>query len=222
MSSQSEFYGVTNPGQKPDQIRQPKNTAIECMGGHMFDPVNPTPSTVRLSDIAKGLAWKARYAGLYDGDHWYAISQHCVIGAREILNRYGCEELALKFMLHDAAEAFLQDISSPLKPVLPDYNRLENNLLGVIYESFGLSVSDEEWELIHAMDRELYLREIVEFGIHKSRHKDSPGNLSELSHYYCPQERIPARDDYLSLFKYLSRRLVDEYLDITEWMECEG
>jgi hypothetical protein len=41
-------------------------------------------------------------------------------------------------LLHDAAEAYLPDVASPIKQFLPDYNLMEDHLLGAIFAKFGL------------------------------------------------------------------------------------
>ena len=44
----------------------------------------------------------------------------------------------LEALMHDAAEAFLGDITRPLKQMLPDYKRIESETERAIFSRFGI------------------------------------------------------------------------------------
>jgi hypothetical protein len=46
--------------------------------------------------------------------------------------------LARWALLHDASEAYLGDVSAPLKAMLPDYRAIEHNVEQSIWAKFGL------------------------------------------------------------------------------------
>ena len=48
-------------------------------------------------------------------------------------------EFAYEALLHDAAEAFIGDITRPLKQLLPEFKRIEANVQDAIIERFGMN-----------------------------------------------------------------------------------
>lgn len=103
---------------------------IPTVTGRKFWPNDPRPEDIDIRDIAAGLANKCRYGGQLE--RFYSVAQHCVIGS------YFCED-ALWFLLHDAAEAYLADIQSPIKPQFPQLIEMENRILKAVAEAFDLS-----------------------------------------------------------------------------------
>jgi len=84
----------------------------------------PQNADVCIEDIAWSLSRQCRWGGHLKAevDH-YSVAQHCVL-----VSRLCDAEVALAGLLHDAAEAYLQDIISPLKRLLgPEYKRLEHD-----------------------------------------------------------------------------------------------
>src|SRR5262249_11367093 len=97
------------------------------------------PSAIRIDDIAHALSMLCRYTG---HSKWhYSVAQHSVLVS------YACEPAdALYGLLHDAAEAYLGDVSSPLKRTmyLSGYRALEDRIQSLIYQRFGLSPTMRE------------------------------------------------------------------------------
>ena len=59
---------------------------------------------------------------------FYSVAEHSIRVAQIVV-----PELKLHALLHDASEAYIQDISRPLKNLLVEYKRLEENLSETIY-----------------------------------------------------------------------------------------
>jgi hypothetical protein len=70
------------------------------------------------------------------------------------------DQLKLTALLHDAAEAYLGDISAPIKKALPLYQDMENAVLKVIMQRFGGTYPLPN--KIHEMDMRLLLAEARE------------------------------------------------------------
>jgi hypothetical protein len=107
------------------------NTCIPLHSGKIFDYANPHPDMIDIADIARGLSKCCRFAGQLD--EFYSVAQHSVIGAMHI-----DEEFALEFLLHDAAEAYMGDVVSPLKRMLAGYNVIEERVDLAVRRKFGL------------------------------------------------------------------------------------
>jgi hypothetical protein len=103
---------------------------IMLHSGAWFDFCAPASSPFTLEDIAHGLANICRYAG--QCKHFYSVAEHSIL-VSEIAEGFEYEAL-----LHDAAEAFLGDITRPLKQMLPDFKSIEAEVERAILERFGV------------------------------------------------------------------------------------
>lgn len=101
--------------------------------GALVDVANPRPEDVRIVDIAHHLSRLCRFNGavLYQP---YSVAQHSLMVSELVP-----QEMALVGLLHDAAEAYLGDVSTPVKAVLgAAYLDIERRWNLVIGERFGL------------------------------------------------------------------------------------
>ena len=105
--------------------------ASQNMSGKYIDFIDPQPDQFNYEDIAYGLSRECRFNG--QTAQYYSVAQHSVLASLLVPKEYG-----LAALIHDGSEAFMRDICSPLKALLPDYARLERVMQGVIHEYFGL------------------------------------------------------------------------------------
>lgn len=96
------------------------NWIATATGGRVFfDPIDV--SEVKLRDLALGAARETRFNGQYRQDvAFYSVAEHCVWASHIAPPGY-----RIAALVHDAAEAFIKDITKPLKNLLPDYQQLE-------------------------------------------------------------------------------------------------
>jgi hypothetical protein len=93
---------------------------IQTASGRAFDLLAPRAEDIDFAaDIAGPLARTARFGGHVPGGA-YSVAQHSVIGARCIIRDGGGRDLALHFLLHDAHEAYLGDLTRPMQLALRD------------------------------------------------------------------------------------------------------
>lgn len=105
--------------------------------GVRFWPLDPRPEEINIEDIAHSLSMLCRFNGHIK--NFYSVSEHCVRVSAECR-----KENKLCGLLHDASEAYLCDIPTPLKQELPDYLQYEQQLQNVIYEHFGIFKETED------------------------------------------------------------------------------
>ena len=87
---------------------------MQTLRGRAMDLDAPTPGMVDLfGEVAEALARLPRYGG-HTPSGVYSVAQHSVLGADAILEETGDAHLAAAFLLHDAHEAYITDITTPV------------------------------------------------------------------------------------------------------------
>ena len=97
-------------------------TWIQTHSGIAFDLLKPTPDMIVIDDIAHALSNLCRFTG---HSKFYSVAQHSRLASFMV-----SEQFALQALMHDASEAYLTDISAPLKalPCMAEYKKLEAKL----------------------------------------------------------------------------------------------
>lgn len=84
--------------------------------GGRFWPADPRQSEIRVSDIGNGCALDCRYAGQGRVDRYYSVAEHQVHMARFVMvDRPNDPLLAMATLMHDAAEAYINDLNRATK-----------------------------------------------------------------------------------------------------------
>lgn len=104
---------------------------IQTFSGLAFDLAAPDPSMVAIKDIAQALSNQCRFAGHVK--RFYSVAEHSLYVSRVVPR-----DLARLALLHDAAEAYSQDVTRPLKALIPDFRALEHRIWGAVRLRLGL------------------------------------------------------------------------------------
>ena len=172
--------------------------------GREVDIFNLKPEDINIEDIAHSLSNLCRFGGhcLFN----YSVAQHSFLCSLEP----GTKKEKFSFLLHDASEAYVNDLVRPIKhrPELKKYRDLEDDVQRIIFEKFGLDYPFSE--KIHQVDNKVLIKEIKELIIMKHEVLDfskknnlnyieSHKKLKEIKLKNCTFEKI-STDDAKKLF----------------------
>jgi hypothetical protein len=122
---------------------------IQTYTGRKFYPLSPKAEDVSILDIAHALSLSCRFKG--HCREFYSVAEHSVRLADWMGGRGASPALQLCGLLHDGAEAYLADLPTPVKELMPSYREAERRVLLEIGIAFGLSFSVCE-DAIHLAD----------------------------------------------------------------------
>lgn len=111
------------------------NPWMETRGGRHFHFLTPSEDEIDINDISYALSNLCRYTG--HSKAFYSVAEHSIYVASLLPS-----ELQLAGLLHDAEEAFIGDVSSPLKMLLPEYKKIAKGIEKVIEQKFKVDLTD--------------------------------------------------------------------------------
>ncbi|MCD7948681.1 MAG: phosphohydrolase [Erysipelotrichaceae bacterium] len=135
---------------------------ITTFTGKHFDPMNPIDEKIDIIDIAHALSMICRGNGHLI--YFYSVGQHSINCAKEAIALDYGDRIALGCLLHDASEAYLSDVTTPVKEKLDYYLEVEDQLQNMIWNHFipGNPLTEEEKEKIFEIDHKMLLFEFHE------------------------------------------------------------
>ena len=122
-------------------------STIITHSGRKLDFLALRPSMIDLQDIAHGLSHACRFAGQCSS--FYSVAQHAVAVS------YLCP--TLEALHHDSTEAYMGDMTRPLKDLIPTFKEFEGDLHQIICQALGISSAQSED--LHLADRRVYMLE---------------------------------------------------------------
>jgi len=112
---------------------------ITTVNNRKIDFRKPDPKQILIEDIATGLSNMPRFAGQLE--RFYSVAEHCILAERYYFQRTQDPdpEVCKAILMHDATEAFMCDVPTPLKKLLEDYQFYEDILDKAIKKKFRIS-----------------------------------------------------------------------------------
>jgi hypothetical protein len=130
---------------------------MQTASGKMFSLLSPDAEQIDFAhDIAPQLARQTRFNGATES--FYSIAQHCALGADAIYQDTRRPDLAAYFLLHDAHEAYIGDIPTPVVTALAR--------LGCVN-----SIGDETHNISHVIG---ILRDMIDLAIWQAANLPPP------------------------------------------------
>lgn len=176
---------------------------MQTYTGKKFNYRSPAPEMVDIYDIARALSMQCRFNGHVA--EFFSVAQHSVFV--ELHLTHLSANLRLQGLLHDAVEAYLGDIVSPLKWFLPVLAEAESRIWCTICEKFNLEVRLHPD--VRKADKLMLMREVMELlpinMVHEWNEKGPPSNLIKK---IIPLDPMHAEKLFLDTFEKL-KGLVD-------------
>ena len=120
---------------------------IETFTGKMLNVFEPRLEDICIEDIAHGLSMECRFGRQLP--EFYSVAQHSKLTSDLVEQEY-----KLAALMHDASEAYLGDLASPIKKGMLDYKRVETILMKAIAKKFGFefplhkSIKEADYEML--------------------------------------------------------------------------
>lgn len=182
------------------RIEEVTMSCVKTFTGLMFDPVRPDPELIDIRDIAHSLSMICRANGHFAS--FYSVGQHSINCMKEALARGHSRRVQLACLLHDGSEAYLSDVTRPVKQELPGYLLIEEPLQDLIWRKYlGTPLTEEEYREVFAIDDAMLYREF-DVLMHMKLVEDAPELKAEpimefMGFSQCSEE-------FLALFRSLT------------------
>jgi hypothetical protein len=181
-------------------------TWVQTHSGRAVDLLHPDPATILIEDVAIALSRICRYTGHVP----LSVAQHSVLCAEQ-----APPALAYEALMHDAHEAFMGDIASPIKAVIravfreqvpcraiaDPIQRLDRALRRAVAEAFGLE--PDEPEGIREIDLRMCQTERLQGFQHKLEWQPSIEAQESYPIVIEPWDEILAKCRFLDLYYQL-------------------
>lgn len=179
-----------------------------------FDPINIDVDNIEITDIAHALSLLCRANGHFK--HFYSVAQHSLNCAKEAKARGYSKRVQLGCLLHDASEAYLSDVTRPMKAQLPKYLKVEEKLQNAIFNKWiNPSLTEEERKLVFEIDDAVLYHEFLNL-IDEKISDDEPKIISDLKYDFFDFSEIESK--FISRFKALIGEKENRFVGV-DWMK---
>ncbi|MCL2819886.1 MAG: phosphohydrolase [Oscillospiraceae bacterium] len=127
--------------------------------GEQFTPLAPDINQIHIEDIAHSLSLLCRANGHID--YFFSVAQHSINCAVEAKARGFTARVQLACLIHDASEAYISDVTRPVKYYLNEYKEIESRLQNVIYTKYlGSPLPEDDYSLMNQIDNDMLINEL--------------------------------------------------------------
>ena len=133
---------------------------MNVFSGHRIDPLHIKEDDIHLEDIAHALSLICRGNGHIK--YFYSVAQHSLNCAKEAKSRGYSQHVVLSCLFHDASEAYMSDLITPIKKQMKEYQTIEDHLLETIFHAFHIQLNHDKKSIWKDMDHLLLEAELKE------------------------------------------------------------
>ena len=178
------------------------------------DPVNADINDIEIADIAHALSLLCRANGHFV--HFYSVAQHSLNCAKEAKMRGYSKRVQLGCLLHDASEAYLSDVTRPIKAQLPKYLEVEEKLQNTIFDKWITpSLTNEERKLVFEIDDAVLYHEFLNLMDEKTSDAE-PEVVADLEYDFCDFSEIEGK--FISKFNLLAGIKENRFVGV-DWLK---
>ena len=178
-------------------------TWIKTYHNNVFSYERSELNEIYVSDIAHALSKEQRFSGHLQ-ESW-TVGQHTLL-VRKLVELSGGKDKQMFIALHhDSAEAYMKDLPTPLKSLLPDYNQLYKKVENQVAERFDIKLNPLD-PLVSKQDHKASYIEDTLFS--KKSSKTSWHSFTKEDYLKLNKETHGAVDKYISYLLTLSNDAV--------------
>ena len=156
---------------------------MNLFSGHRIDPLHIKEDEIYLEDIAHALSLICRGNGHIK--YFYSVAQHSLNCAKEAQSRGYSKHVVLSCLFHDASEAYMSDLITPIKKQMKEYQIIEDQLLETIFQAFHIKLKNDEKTIWKEMDHLLIEAELKEMNrLEQNRASFTLMSTPDLKEYY--------------------------------------
>ena len=179
-----------------------------------FTPTEPKAEDIRIEDIAHALSMICRGNGHVKT--FYSVGEHCINCAAEAEARGYSKRVVLACLLHDAQEAYLSDVTRPVKQHLPEYSVYEDRLQEAIYEKFlGGPLNEYESKVVKVIDDAMLYYEFYEFMAEKLL--EEPPYVAATPDFYRGTMR-QVEQEFINVFRSIDLEDTSQQKNTIKWI----
>ena len=177
------------------------NSLMQTYSGLTVDFDNISRNSISIKDVAHALSITCRWNG--HTKKFYSVAEHSILAATHAINNNESYLDSLFILLHDASEAYVSDVASPIKKFFPTYMDMEEKIQVVIAEKFDLpypmpkQITEMDYKVLATEKRDLLGEEPASWG-------RLPNPLDEI---IVPMTPIQSKAAFTKRFKELFRPL---------------
>lgn len=178
------------------------NYCLALNSGLQLDYLQPHPEQIDPNDIAVALSNETRFANQAGTGPNPTVLQHTIFCYRVAKHLGWSPRLRRATLLHDAAEAYMRDIPTRLKALLPEFRVIERRVLTAVFYALGADITQLDDQRLRDIDA-------------------LSGKLE--AHYFfrrCPAWAATLNDVERDLFEQLWPHYLQPHQVRAEWFEA--